>query len=195
MSRWSGERGESLGRAFFARDIHQVARDLLGREIWFGNRGARLVEVEVYEGANDAASHARSGRPTGRTWPMFAEPGRVYVYRIYGMHRCLNLRAPSGVGAGAILVRAAQPLSGFEPEVHRRRRLSGPGLLCKTMGIDERLSGAWVGQGLVLREGEPVAEERVVTRPRVGLNEARCQEATHWPWRYIIEDSPWISRR
>ncbi|TXD35494.1 DNA-3-methyladenine glycosylase [Lujinxingia vulgaris] len=185
---------EAVGRAFFAREIHQVARDLLGRELWVGERGARIVEVEVYEGANDTASHARSGVPSVRTWPMFAEPGRIYVYRIYGMHRCVNLRAPSRVGPGAILVRAAEPLSGFEARVWKKRRLSGPALLCKEMGIDERFSGAWVGQGIVVRKGGPVAEAEVGRRERVGLNAARCGDAARWPWRYVIEGSPWLSR-
>ncbi|RVU42764.1 DNA-3-methyladenine glycosylase [Lujinxingia sediminis] len=189
--RW---REEVVGRAFFAREIHEVARDLLGRELWVGEQGARIVEVEVYEGANDAASHARSGVPGARTWPMFAEPGRIYVYRIYGMHRCVNLRAPSRVGPGAILVRAAEPLAGFEARVWQKRRLSGPALLCKEMGIDERFSGAWVGQGIVVRKGMPVADAEVGRSARVGLNAERCGEAARWRWRYAIKDSPWFSR-
>ncbi len=202
---------------YFERPIHEVARDLLGRELVRSVGGerlrARIVEVEVYEGENDAASHARRGTPTERTKPMFAAPGTVYVYTIYGMYQCLNLRAPSEVGPGAVLIRACEPLEGQAymavrrslvesagnyvggPEVDKQL-MSGPGKLCQALSIDTELSGTMVGDKLQLKQGQPVwrdAPQRVESTARIGLNPDTCGPSAKWPWRYIIADSPWIS--
>ncbi len=206
-----------LGQVFFERHIHEVARDLLGRDLVrtvedVELRG-RIVEVEVYEGANDAASHARKGEPTTRTRPMFATPATLYVYRIYGIYHCLNLRAPSGPGPGAILVRACRPLAGLgrmamgrgfvdqavEYEGQKDKSLmSGPGKLCQAMEIGLELTETVVGEEIELQAGNPVWREdpeRVEATPRVGLNPATCKEAANWKWRYIVGDSPWTSCR
>ncbi|MFU8806336.1 MAG: DNA-3-methyladenine glycosylase, partial [Bradymonadaceae bacterium] len=112
------EEGRWLDRSYFEQEIHGLARDLLGRALlrriegqWVGGS---IVEVEVYLGGKDPASHARSGVPTERTWPMFGPAGLAYVYKIYGMYHCLNIAAPPEEGAGAILIRACEPLIGLE---------------------------------------------------------------------------------
>lgn len=73
----------------------------------------RIVEVEAYIGPNDRASHARFGR-TSRTELMFGEPGRAYLYLVYGMHVCLNVVTEPVDQPAAVLIRAVELIEGVE---------------------------------------------------------------------------------
>jgi len=134
---------------FFSLGAVALARRLLGcLLVMEGPEGAVsgvMVETEAYT-EGDAASHSRSG-PTGRNRPMFGPGGRAYVYLIYGMHHCFNVTSgPAGSGE-AVLIRALQPLQGIG--IMRRRRggrgerelCSGPGKLCRALGIGLEHSG------------------------------------------------------
>jgi DNA-3-methyladenine glycosylase len=117
--------GPPLQAVFYARPAQEVARDLLGRllvsRIDSETVVARIVETEAYVGPHDPASHAaeRIGR-TARNAAMFGSPGTAYVYRIYGIHWCLNaVTGPIGFPA-AVLIRALEPVAGLA--VMERRR-------------------------------------------------------------------------
>ena len=131
-----------LPRSFYERPTTTVARALLGK-LLVRRRGdhlavARLVEVEAYLGIRDAASHARRG-PTPRAAIMFGPPGFLYVYLIYGMHHCMNVVTETDGVAGAVLLRAAEPVLGVPLE--KPRPLTGPGKLCAGLGITRRDNG------------------------------------------------------
>ncbi len=203
----SSNKVERLGATFFDRGIHEVARDLVGRDLVRSISGkkrvGRITEVEVYEGANDRASHARSGEPTERTRPMFAEPGTIYVYTIYGMYQCLNFRAPSRAGPGAILIRSCIPYQGrAEMAVDRglvreasgysekldKKLMSGPAKICQALSIGTELSGSMVGEEVYVARGEPVwrvEPDRVMASVRVGLNRKTCGKCVDRKWRYL----------
>jgi DNA-3-methyladenine glycosylase len=70
---------------------------------------------------------------------MFGPPGFLYVYLIYGMHHCMNVVTETDGVAGAVLLRAAEPLLGFPPE--KTRPLTGPGKLCAGLGVTRRDNG------------------------------------------------------
>ena len=189
----SADRG-ALARAFFARPVLDVARDLVGAVLEVGTATGtarvRLVEVEAYGGEDDPASHAGRG-PTPRSRIMFGPPGFAYVYLIYGMHHCLNFVTGAEGAASAVLVRAAEPLAGLpgaDP-----RLLAGPGRLCRALGIDRGWNGLPVAADLPgparlrLRSGTPPA--RVEASRRVGI-----RRAAERPWRFTDPESPALSR-
>eukprot|EP00920_Eleutheroschizon_duboscqi_P019179 GHVT01045414.1.p1 GENE.GHVT01045414.1~~GHVT01045414.1.p1 ORF type:complete len:366 (-),score=62.78 GHVT01045414.1:633-1730(-) len=85
----------------------------------------RIVEVESYGGLEDAASHAYRERQTPRNCTMWKSAGTAYVYLCYGMHHMFNIvTGPENVPA-ACLVRAVEPLAGFNV-IARRRRAGTP---------------------------------------------------------------------
>ena len=137
-----------LGRAFYARPTTTVAGELLGKLLVRDRAGrppliARIVEVEAYLGERDAASHARRG-PTPRAAIMFGPPGFLYVYLIYGMHHCMNVVTETDGVAGAVLIRAAAPVAGFEDGAaggRPRGPLTGPGKLCAGLSITRAHNG------------------------------------------------------
>src|SRR5205823_256752 len=105
-----------LPRGFFDRDPREVSRDLLGKVLVRRNGrrliAGRVVEVEAYLGAEDAAAHSASGK-TLRNAVLFGPPGYAYIYFIYGNHFCLNVSTlPDGL-AGGVLFRALEPLVGI----------------------------------------------------------------------------------
>src|ERR1043165_2442433 len=106
-----------LPRKFFNRDPRKVSRELLGKLLVRKNGRnplvARIVEVEAYLGADDAAAHAAAGR-TVRNAVLFGPPGYAYIYFIYGNHYCLNVSClPDGI-PGGVLFRALEPLKGIK---------------------------------------------------------------------------------
>ena len=171
-----------------------VARDLLGkllvRTTPAGRKVARIVEVEAYLGVDDPASHAYRGL-TERTRPMFGEPGHAYVYVSYGVHHCMNVvgRA-AGRPAGAILLRGAEPLHGFEGDA---RALAGPGLLGRGFGLTAgRHSGAdLLGPELTIHDAPRIPDARVGRSRRIGLSGGHTLEK---PWRLYVRGSPGVSR-
>ena len=72
---------------------------------------------------------------------MFGEPGVAYVYFIYGMYEMLNfVTEPKGY-PGAVLIRASRAAFGRgiddaeKKSISRKQLTSGPGRLCRAMGI------------------------------------------------------------
>jgi DNA-3-methyladenine glycosylase len=189
-----------LSADFYARPAAQVAVDLLGCLLVSEIDGelciARIVETEAYVGPDDEASHAhRRFGVTTRNQAMFGPPGLAYVYRIYGIHFCLNaVTDPEGFGA-AVLIRAAQPLVGLE--AMRRRRvgrpdrdlLRGPGNLCRGLGVDLALNRHPLQQSPLSIAARDLPAPDRVAGPRIGIS-----RAVDLPLRFHVRDSAWVSR-
>ncbi len=199
-----------LKRAFFDRDPRMIAPELLGKLIvrrqGRNHLAGRIVEVEAYLGADDAAAHAAAGR-TPRNEVIFGPPGHAYVYFIYGMHYCLNISCMKEGQAGCILIRALEPVSGLEEmalardlgdlnlTAHRevRKLTSGPARLCEALEITRpRDNGKDM---LSLRSDLQVRNdgyrfEKVSVTSRIGIT-----KAADMPLRYLIAGSPFVSGR
>jgi DNA-3-methyladenine glycosylase len=194
-------RAATLPVSFFARPTEQVARDLLGAELVSRVGGVRtagiIVETEAYLGRTDPASHGYLSRRHARNASLYGPAGTWYVYLSYGVHWCCNLVCEgSGLG-GAVLLRALEPVAGFEAMMERRRTTqhallcSGPGRLAQALGITLELDGAAMSSSNVrVRRGAPLAPDDIVTGPRIGIT-----KAAEWPLRFTVRGSPWISRR
>jgi DNA-3-methyladenine glycosylase len=189
-ARKTTRRSRTLDIDFFAGDALAVARDLIGVELVYGPCSGVIVEVEAYK--DDAASHYVTRRPSAGEL-MGNTHGRVYLYRIYGIHLCLNFTCDAG-GPGAVLIRAVEPRTGLEAMrarrgVERVRDLcSGPGKLVEALGIDPALNRTPVLDAFELRPRG--AGIQVETTPRIGI-----REATALPWRYTLRGSEFVSRR
>ena len=116
-----------LSATFYARPVVTVARDLLGCVVRHGDTAGVIVETEAYHDS-EPACHAFVG-VTARTHTLFGPPGRVYLYRSYGIHALLNaVCEPEGVGA-AVLIRALEPLVRMCPTVADYPYLLGVALI------------------------------------------------------------------
>ncbi|MDQ6710732.1 MAG: DNA-3-methyladenine glycosylase [Candidatus Dormibacteraeota bacterium] len=189
-----------LPRRFYARDPTVVARDLLGRTLFSrtpeGLLAGRIVETEAYTGAADAASHAYRGR-TARNGVMFGPAGFTYVYFSYGMHHCLNVTADVPGTAGAVLLRALEPLAG-QPIMRSRgdtgpdaRLLSGPGKIGRAFGLTLADNGRDLTRGpFGIAAGNPVKDRDVAITPRIGIS-----RAVELPYRFSVRASRALSGR
>ena len=189
-----------LPRRFYDRDPALVARELLGMLLEVHDpdgtvRRARIVETEAYLGPHDPACHAVVGR-TRRTEHLHGPPGRAYVYRIYGLHWCLNaVTLPDGIGS-AVLLRGVEPVGDLgvlrhrRPSARRDRDLTnGPGKLCAAYGITGEHDGTSLQRGAVrLVMGASLDAARVAVSPRIGIT-----RAADWPLRFFEAGNPFVS--
>jgi DNA-3-methyladenine glycosylase len=184
-----------LERSFYARSVHDVARDLVGCVVRHGATAGRIVETESYH-MDEPACHAYAGL-TGRTHTLFGEPGHAYVYFSYGVHSLLNAVAEEEGTGAAVLIRALEPVGGLD--LMRARRgverpedlCSGPGKLTQALGIGLELGGSSLVSGPIeVLAREPGAREpRIVIGERIGIT-----KAADLPWRFCDADSRHVSR-
>jgi DNA-3-methyladenine glycosylase len=174
---------------FLDREAAVVAPELLGAKFLINGVGGLIVEVEAYH-PTDPASHSFRGR-TPRNGAMFAGPPRVYVYRSYGIHWCINLVTAS---ASAILIRAIEPTDGIA-KMRKRRGLedlralcSGPGKLCAALGVTGALDGKLL-TGPPFELALAPSPAAVAVGKRIGIT-----KAVDVPWRFGVAGSRFLSK-
>jgi DNA-3-methyladenine glycosylase len=128
---------------------------------------------------------------------MFGPAGHAYVYFSYGMHYCLNVVADRPGTAGAVLLRALEPLAGAElmrsrgdhgPEA---RLLSGPGKIGRAFGLTLDDNGRDFTRGsLGIAAGTPPAPSQVAISRRIGIS-----RAVDYPYRFIVVGSRSLSAK
>lgn len=189
-----------LPRSFYRRETLIVAEEILGKYLVRTYNKQKLigkiVEVEAYEGPLDPASHAYRGK-TARNAVMFGDAGFAYVYFTYGNHFCLNVTTERESVAGAVLIRALEPIEGLEAMKRNRgvndptSLTSGPGRLTKALKIGRELNGhdLTLGQKLYLVDPGMRQPFEIMQTGRIGI-----REAVDRPWRFLIENNPYVSK-
>lgn len=167
----------------------------------------KIVETEAYMGPMDKAAHSYNNRRTKRNEVMYGKPGFSYVYFIYGLYYCMNAVVREEEVPQGVLIRAAEPLAGFNEMSFRRFKKSyddltnrekinitnGPAKLCSAMGIGRELNGLdLLGNTIYIEEGEKESFD-VVTTKRIGIDYA--EEAKDFPWRFYIKDNKYVSKK
>jgi DNA-3-methyladenine glycosylase len=187
-----------LPRRFYSHSPDTVARALLGKLLILDLQGkrltARITEVEAYLGLIDPASHAARGL-TPRNAILFGPSGHVYVYFIYGMYYCLNVAAHLPGEAGGVLIRALEPIDGFEtmadlrglPHNTKPKLLTGgPGRLCQALDITRKNSNGLdvtspTSAIQIADDGHRPTD--IQTTPRIGITKAADR-----PLRFLIAE-------
>lgn len=179
MSVFDLDRARPLPAAFFGRPTAVVARELVGKVIVSRIGGERaagvIVETEAYLGADDAGSHAATRGVTARNRVMYGAPGCAYVYFTYGNHHMLNLVTEDEGAAGAVLVRAVEPVAGID--VMRRRRrgregadlTNGPGKVAEALGVTLEHNAVLLGDELAVYDAPALEDDAVEVSGRIGL--------------------------
>jgi len=188
-----------LPRKFFSRPTVQVARELLGKVLVHatgdGTTSGMVVEDEAYLGEYDPGSHAARGI-TPRNSVMFGTPGLSYVYFTYGMHYCFNAVAKPEGKAGAVLIRALEPLKGEELMQKRRGRddrlslTSGPAKLAQALAIGREQNSVDLTSGDLYFTDGTRNDFSIGNSCRIGLSKGR-----ELPLRFYIEGNPYVSRK
>lgn len=177
-----------ISKDFYAGDTLETAKELLGCKL-IRRQGDKvfsgiIVETEAYT-ANDPACHAFKGK-TSRAATLFKQPGIAYIYFIYGMYHCMNVVTEEYDKAGAVLIRALEPISPV-------KNTNGPGKLCRELNITKEFNEIDLtseGSLLSIEEGENIPKSRIISTTRIGI-----KQAADYPWRFYVKDNQFVSKK
>ncbi len=187
-----------LPKDFYIReDVVNLARALLGKVLftcWNGKITAGIIcETEAYNGTTDRACHAFNGRRTPRNEIMYGEGGYAYVYLCYGIHSLFNVVTGPAGNPQAVLIRGIVPYKNLRLIKKRLNDecyglISGPGRVCKSLGIHYSHSGIcllkkdkiWIED-----RGIEFSTQQIRVTPRIGVHYAGKDAAL--PYRFVVD--------
>ena len=177
-----------LNKNFYNRNTLDVAKDLLGCKLCRKVDGKILsgiiVETEAYT-QDDPACHAFRGK-TPRASTLFKQPGIAYVYFVYGMYHCFNVVTESEDTAGAVLIRAIEPIGPL-------CNTNGPAKLCRELKITKELNEIDLtceNSCLWIEKGIEVPKNQIYTTTRIGI-----KQAADYPWRFYVRGNDFVSKK
>lgn len=197
-----------LERNFYlSNDVVSVAEGLIGKVLCTSINGEKtagiIVETEAYAGRSDNACHGQFHHYTEKASAMFLEGGVSYVYICYGIHRLFNVITNSEGKSDAVLIRAIEPIEGYEI-MERRRNLKqrkpvdyrltrGPGCLTIAMGIGMEHNALELDDKVVWIEDRDIdfSSEMLLSSKRVGVSPAGRD--ADLPYRFYVKDNRWVS--
>jgi DNA-3-methyladenine glycosylase len=197
-----------LPRSFYSSlDVVQISKNLLGKilvshinETW---TAGRIVETEAYRAPDDQACHAANNRRTTRTETMFHQGGTAYIYLCYGIHHLFNVVTGPAEEAHAVLIRGLEPIFGIEQMLERRglpklktQLSAGPGVLSQALGIKRQYDTCDLTQKTspiwITADDFQLKTTELLIGTRVGV--AYAGEDAYRPWRFSIQNNPWVSK-
>jgi DNA-3-methyladenine glycosylase len=188
-----------LEKEFYLQDTTFIAKNLIGKILVrkCGNSilSGKIVETEAYLSSNDMSSHSAQGK-TIRNAVMFETGGLMYVYKIYGMHHCINVVTENQDIGAAVLIRAIEPLSGIEKMIENRNTdkidtlCKGPGNVAKAFGFDLNMNGhSFLSDDLFICNSEDNSDFVIGISKRIGIT-----KSADLPLRFYMKDSLYISK-
>ncbi len=197
---------KKLPKKFYTRDVHIVAKELLGkflvRKIDRKYLIGKIVEVEAYDGAVDKAAHTYGGK-TKRNEIMFNEGGFFYVYFTYGMHFCSNVVTGKLNEGKAVLLRAVEPTDGLNimalnrfgkkniSTLELKNLTNGPAKICQAFSIVRSENGTdLTGNEIFILDSPKLSENKIAASARIGI-----KKSVDLPWRYYIKNNSFLSRK
>ena len=208
-----------MDKNFLKNDGLYVAKNILGKFLIrkYDNYQVvtKIVETEGYMGIKDKAAHVYNEKKTDRTKPLYLEGGHIYVYLIYGMYHCLNLSANVENIPECVLIRAIEPIIGFDKIAFNRYKkdydeltsyqkkniTNGPGKLCMALEIDRSFnskyildSDLYISDFYIDGNREKVFADNdfeIVESKRINIDYA--EEAKDYLWRFYIKDNKYVS--
>lgn len=179
--------GKRLERSFYLQPTLKVAEKILGkylvRKLGRKKISGRIVEVEVYLGPKDRASHAYGGKLTLRNRAEYLLGGHLYIYLVYGMYWQLNISTFRSGKPECILIRA------LEVKNKPKNFVNGPGKVCRYLKINQ----SFYGEDLVTSSriwiedrGERVKKSDILKTARIGIDYA----GPYWSkkkWRFVLK--------
>lgn len=188
--------GKKLTRKFYVRPTLTVARELVGKTIVYhhpaGVMAADIVETEAYIGEDDPACHAAVGR-TERNAVMYERGGHAYIYFIYGMYYCFNVVTEAAGFPAAVLIRAAEPVSGRDIMARHsppacRKLTDGPGKLCRAFDLTRAQNGLDLTGSVLYLIDREASSPSIGHSRRIGV-----RRGGEKPWRFFDRRSDCVS--
>lgn len=208
-----------MDKNFLKNDGLYVAKNILGKFLIrkYDNYQVvtKIVETEGYMGIKDKAAHVYNDKKTDRTKPLYLEGGHIYVYLIYGMYHCLNISANVENIPECVLIRAVEPVIGFDKIAFNRYKkdydeltnyqkkniTNGPGKLCMALEIDRSFnskyildSDLYISDFYIDGNREKVFADNdfeIVESKRINIDYS--EEAKDYLWRYYIKGNKYVS--
>ena len=189
-----------IRKSFYVNAPDIVAKKLLGKIIIrkYGNYmlSGRIVETEAYFDQHDPASRAAKSNK----WleKMLRDPGKTFVYMVHN-NWLLNIIAHEKHYAGAVLIRALEPLEGinimkiFRNKNEEKTLTNGPGKLTQALKIDKTLDNIPVykkNSPLIIADPEKEEKFEITRAFRIGVKKD-LQE----PMRFYIKDNKFVSKK
>ena len=189
---------QALEKNFYLQPTDRAAGELLGkvlvRKTDHGFLAGKIVETEAYIPDGDPANHSTVAQ-TKRNAAMREEGGILYIYKIYGVHHCVNIVTEQKGRGCAVLLRALEPLAGMDQMAQNRgtgklRDLCrGPGNLAKAFGLTtEQNFESVTSENIFVQNFEYPKKNDIISDVRIGISKAADLEL-----RYYYKNCKYVS--